>query len=505
LSATTRPPLVLTHREILLVFAGLAGGMLLSALNITMVATALPAMVGDLGGLAQLSWVITAYMLTATVAVPVFGKLSDVYGRKLLFQLAIATFVLGSLLGGLAQTMGQLIASRGAQGIGGGALMTLAHTAIADAVSPRQRGRYLGYTGSVFAVSSIAGPLLGGLFVDHLSWRWVFLINVPLGLAAMGLTARHLPDTKRSLRAPRIDYLGTVLITVGIIALLLVMVWGGVTYPWTSLVIGGLMATAFAALALFVAVERHAPEPVMPIELFADRTFTIGSVLNFIVGSTLFTAIVFVPLFLQAVTGTSATYSGLVLLPLMLGFVASSTFCGRMISRYGRYKLFPIVGTGLSAVGFALLGSMNTETGPLETSAYMAVLGIAMGMIHQVIVLAVQNAVPRRHLGVATSAMQLFRMIGSTFGVAAFGALLSARLTASLAGLSSPVNGGVDSRSLVSRPDKIDSLPASLQNMVHTHLAEAISQVYLLAVPLAIIACVVATLLRERPLLDRLG
>jgi EmrB/QacA subfamily drug resistance transporter len=487
-----------SHREILTIFAGLMTAMLLAALDQTIVATALPTIVGDLGGLSSLSWVVTAYLLTSTVSVPLFGKVSDLYGRKPLFQGAIVVFVLGSLACGAAQSMGQLIAFRAVQGVGAGGLMSLAQTIIADVVSPRERGRYMGYIGAVFAVASVAGPLLGGYFVDELTWRWVFLINLPLGVVALAVVQRNL-KLGFTRREHVIDYLGAALLTTSLSALLLVLVWGGDTYPWTSSPILGLGAAAAAGLVAFVVVERRAPEPVLPLELFSNRTFALSATLALLVGTAMFGVIIFLPLFLQVVAGVSPTASGFLMLPLITGLLTTSITSGRLIARWGRYRIFPILGTAVLTVGIALLSSMGTATTQLRASLYMLVVGVGLGLVMQVLVLAVQNAVALRHLGTATSAIQFFRSIGGVLGVAASGAIVNSRLAVVLARADVPLPAG-GLRELLSSPDAIAALSPALRGLVRAAMADAVTFVFVLAVPLAVLAFALAWLLPEVPL-----
>ena len=499
---TEIPPRPLAHREILAVFAGLMAGMLLAALDQTIVSTALPTIVGELGGLDHLSWVVTAYLLTTTVSTPLYGKLSDLYGRKLMFQAAIVIFVVGSALCGLAQDMGQLIVFRGLQGVGGGGLMAMAFAIIGDVVSPRERGRYTGYLGAVFAVSSVAGPLLGGFFVDHLSWRWVFMVNIPIGVAALAVTSvvLRLPFTRRD---HRIDYQGAGLLVSGVSALLLALVWGGNEHPWGSGTIVGLLSASGVLLMAFVAWERRAAEPILPMRLFRDRVFTVGVALSFVLGSALFGAIVFLPLFLQAVTGASATNSGLLLLPLMGGLMATSVGSGRVIARTGRYRAWPIGGMAVAAAGMALLSTMGAGTSRPVSSAYMLVLGCGIGMVMQVLVLAVQNASAPGDMGVVTSAVNFFRSLGGSFGVAVFGALFTALLSDRLASFLPPGalgQAGLDSDSLSASPERLQGLPPALQEPIVRALSDAVTTVFLWAVPVLVVGFLLSVLLPELPL-----
>ena len=491
-------PQTFTHREILLIFSGLMTAMLLAALDQTIVATALPTIVGELGGLTHLSWVVTAYLLASTVSVPLYGKISDMYGRKRLFQFAIVLFVLGSVASGAAQTMGQLIAFRGVQGAGAGGLMSLSMTIIGDVVSPRERGRYMGYIGAVFGVSSVVGPLLGGYFVDNLTWRWIFYINVPLGLVALLVTQRNLRLTFTP-RKHKIDWLGAALLTVSISALLLATVWGGETYAWDSAVIVGLLAGAVVGLGIFVAVERSADEPILPLDLFRGAVFGVSSVISFILGIAMFGAIIFLPLFLQVVLGVSATNSGLLLLPLVMGLLIGTIGSGRLITRSGRYKIYPIVGTALLAIGLFLLSTMGIGTSFPVACVYMAIVGLGIGLVMQVLVLAVQNSVPPQHMGTATSATQFFRSIGGTVGVTVFGAIMTARLSANLAAA-----GGADLAELAAgisaTPEAIAQLPVQVRELLQVALADAVTFVFLVGVPAALLAFALSWALKEVPL-----
>ena len=495
----------LTHREIVIIFTGLMSGMLLAALDQTIVSTALPTIVGELGGLSQLSWVVTAYMLTSTVSTPLYGKLSDLYGRKLLFQAAIVIFLAGSVLAGISQNMIQLVLFRGIQGIGGGGLMAMAFAVIGEVVPPRERGRYTGYMGSVWAFSSVVGPLLGGFFVDQLSWRWVFFINIPVGIGAMVITTSVLKLPVHSVRH-RVDLEGAALLISGVTLLLLVLVWGGSEYAWRSATIVGMGIAGTVLLLAFVLWERRVAEPLLPLRLFREPIFSTVTVLSLLVGAAMFGGMIFLPLFLQVVTGASATNSGLLLLPLMGGLMTMSTLSGRIITQTGRYKVWPVSGMAVAAVGMYLLSRMGTHTGRIESSIAMVILGAGIGMVMQVLVLAVQNAAEYRDLGVATSAVNFFRSMGGSIGVAAFGAILSARtaseLTRRLPPGAASGRGALSGKDLVSSPGRIRLLPPPIQHAVVGSLAEAIHTVFLYATPLLVIGFFVALMLKEIPLRD---
>jgi EmrB/QacA subfamily drug resistance transporter len=490
----------LSHRQILVVLSGLMLGMLLAALDQTIVATALPTIVSELGGINHLSWVVTAYLLASTSSTPLYGKISDLFGRKGVFQTAIVVFLAGSALSGLAQNMGQLIAFRALQGLGAGGLIALAMAIIGDVVSPRDRGRYQGYMGAVFAFASVAGPLLGGFFVDHLTWRWVFYINLPVGAVALAVTSVVLDLPFQRVRHA-VDYLGAGLLVTSVTSILLVTVWGGGQYAWDSPEIIGLALLGVALLGAFVARERRAPEPILPLRLFRDPVFSVGTSLLFFQGVVMFGAIVFLPLYLQVVKGASATTSGLLLIPLMAGVVTSSISSGRLITRTGRYRLFPIVGTAMSMLGLLLFSRLDAASGRLEASACMVVLGLGLGMTMQVPILAIQNSVERRHLGTATSMANFARSMGGSFGVAIFGAVLANRLTHYLPLLlPRAALSRFDVKALQASPAQLRALPPAIQEGIVEAISRSIHMVFLTALPVAAIGFLIAWLLKERPL-----
>lgn len=505
MSVDTGPPVAgLTHRQILVVFSGLMAGMLLAALDQTIVSTALPTIVGDLGGLDHLSWVVTAYLLTTTASTPLYGKLSDIYGRRLMFQSAIVIFVFGSILCGLSQDMLQLIVFRGIQGIGAGGLMAMAFAIIGDIVSPRERGRYTGYLGAVFAVASVAGPLLGGFFVDNLTWRWVFYVNVPIGIAALIITSSvlRLPFARQD---HEIDFVGAALLVAGVSTLLLGLVWGGSEYPWGSPVIVGLLVGSVVLTAVFLWWESRTPEPILPLRLFRGRVFSGGVALSFLLGGAMFGAIVFLPLFLQVATGATATNSGLLLLPLMAGLMTTSILSGRVIAKTGHYRRWPIAGMGIAAVGMYLLSTMEPDTTRVASSLYMLVVGVGLGMVMQVLVLAVQNAADFKDLGVATSSVNFFRSLGGSFGVSIFGVLFATLLDDKLAALLPPgalSSAGLSPEALTGTPEQIQALPPDILLPVTQAMADSITAIFLCTVPLLAIGVAIAIVVPELPLKD---
>jgi EmrB/QacA subfamily drug resistance transporter len=483
------------QRRVLVIFSGLMLALLIASLDQTIVSTALPTIVSDLGGLSQLSWVITGYLLASTVSTPLWGKLGDLYGRKPLFQASIVLFLAGSALCGISQNMVELILFRSVQGLGAGGLLVLTQAIIADVVPPRQLGRYQGLFGAVFGVTSVGGPLLGGFFVDTLSWRWIFYINLPIGAAALLVIALALPG-RSDQRHHMIDYLGTVLLAAAATSLVLLTTLGGNTYPWASAPTYILAIAGVICIIGFVLAERRAAEPVMPLELFRNRVFVYASAIGFVVGFALFGATTYLPLFLQVVNGASPTSSGLRLLPLVVGLLLTSILSGQLISRLGRYKVFPIAGTALMTLGLFLLSRMNEQTSVLVESLYMLVLGLGLGLVFQVLVIAVQNAVDYRNLGAATSDTTFFRSIGGSFGTAIFGAIFSAQLTAHLSSLASSLPPGVK-LSAAQSVAALRLLPAAVRaEVVHAYTL-SLSTVFLVAVPIAALAFVLSWLLPE--------
>ncbi|MFJ2769841.1 DHA2 family efflux MFS transporter permease subunit [Streptomyces sp. NPDC087300] len=492
------PPGERAHGGVLVSIGALLLGMLLAALDQTIVSTALPTIVSDLGGMDHLSWVVTAYMLAATAATPLWGKLGDQYGRKKLFLTAIVIFLVGSALCGMAQNMPQLIGFRALQGLGGGGLMVLSMAIVGDLVPPRERGKYQGLFGAVFGATSVLGPLLGGLFTEHLSWRWVFYVNLPIGVIALVViaTALHIPvrDTKHT-----IDYLGTFLIASVATCLVLVASLGGTTWAWGSPQIIGLAVLGVLLAIAFVSVEKKAVEPVLPLKLFRIRTFTLSAVISFIVGFAMFGAMTYLPTFLQVVQGVTPTMSGVHMLPMVAGMLLSTTASGQIVSRTGRWKVFPVAGTAVTTLGLLLLHQLNENSPTLEMSAYFFVFGLGLGLVMQVLVLIVQNAVSYEDLGVATSGATFFRSIGASFGVAIFGTVFTNRLgdklTDALAGRQLPP--GLTVGALEADPRGIQRLPADLRPSALHAYASSITDVFLYAAPVALVAFVLAWFLKE--------
>jgi EmrB/QacA subfamily drug resistance transporter len=488
LPTSERPP-------IRLLFAALMLVMLLGALDQTIVSTALPTIVGELGGLENLSWVVTSYLLTSTIVVPLYGKFGDLFGRKIVIQAAILIFLVGSILCGVAQDMTQLIVLRALQGLGGGGLMVVTMAAIADVIPPAERGRYQGLFGGVFGFATVVGPLLGGFMVEHLSWRWIFYINVPLGIAALlviGLVYQpHVAHVKH-----KIDYMGAAFLACSLTCLILFTSQGGTLLPWTSPQLWFTLALSLITLGGFVYEERLAAEPIMPLGLFRERTFVLSGLIGFIIGFSLFGAMTFLPLYLQVAKGSTPSQAGLQILPMMAGLLFTSIISGRLISKLGKYRLFPICGTALVACGMFLLSTLELPT-PLHTMYfYMLLLGLGLGMTMQVLVLAVQNAVPFKHIGVATSGATLFRSIGGSVGVATFGAIftnsLHSRLDAAIApGIELPRSLG---------PTAVQHLPVAVRDAYLNAFAGSMHVVFLVAGVVVLLAFALAWWMEDLPL-----
>ena len=498
--ATQNPaaPAALSHRQILIAFSGLVLAMLLAALDSTIVSTALPTIVSELGGLEHLAWVVTGYLLAQTIVTPVYGKLGDLYGRKIVMQSAIVLFLVGSALCGLSQNMTQLIVFRAIQGLGGGGLVVTTQAVVGDIVPPRDRGRYQGIFGAVFGLSSIAGPLLGGYFTTHLSWRWIFYVNLPVGIAALVVLAVTLPSLSRRV-ARAIDYAGASLLAVVLSSITLLSDLGGTAYPWSSPVSIGLIAVSLLSLVLFTMVERKAAEPVLPLHLFQRQTFVVTSVVGLIVGFALFGSVTYFPLYLQIVKGVTPTASGMQMVPMMGGMLVTSIMSGQLISRTGRYKIFPVLGTAVMTVGLFLLSRLTPQSTNATASLLMLVLGVGLGMVMQVLVIAVQNDIEYRDLGVATSGATLFRLIGGSLGTAILGAVFAARLSVNLVRLLPPgtvANGAARNMSV----QALLQLPPPARAAYAAAFTASLDTVFLVATVVCAIGFVLAWFLPERPL-----
>jgi EmrB/QacA subfamily drug resistance transporter len=481
-----------------LIFAALVLVLLLASLDQTIVSTALPTIVGELGGLEHLSWVVTAYLLASTVSTPIYGKLGDLYGRKIVLQSAIVIFLVGSALCGLAQGMFELIAFRAIQGLGAGGLIVTTMAVVGDIIPMRDRGRYQGFFGAVFGVSTVIGPLLGGYFVEHLSWRWIFYVNLPVGIAAFAVIGAAF-HSRGEHRRHVIDYLGAAVLAAALTCIVLFTSLGGTTYAWDSPQILGLIVLSAVLLPTFVLVERRAVEPVLPLSLFRNRIFRVASAIGFVVGLALFGSVTYLPLFLQVVKGSTPSESGLQLLPLMAGLLVTSITSGQLIARWGRYRPFPIVGTAVMTVGLLLLSRLEPETSLVVVSLDMLVLGLGLGMVMQVLVLAVQNAVEYRELGVATSGSTLFRSIGGSIGVSLFGAIFANRLQANLAE-AVPGGAGGGSAPEAQDPTAIAALPPALHDAYIGAFAASLRPVFLVAAVIGAVAFALTWFLRDAPL-----
>ncbi|MEV8316037.1 MDR family MFS transporter [Streptomyces sp. NPDC059900] len=472
---------------------------LLAMLDNMIVSPAMPTIVGDLGGIEHLSWVVTAYMLATAASTPIWGKLGDMYGRKGVFLTSIVIFLLGSVLSGMAQDMGQLIGFRAVQGLGAGGLMVGVMAIIGELVTPRERGKYMGMMTGVMAVAMIGGPLVGGTITDHLGWRWAFYINLPLGVVALAMVTAvlHLPKKKAK---GRIDYLGAALLTVGISSLVLVTTWGGTEYAWGSTVIMELIAIGVVALIGFVIVQKKAAEPILPLHIFRSLNFTLMSVIGFLTGFVMFGAMLFLPLYQQAVQGASATNSGLLLLPMLLSMMVVSFFSGRFTTSTGKYKIFPIAGTVLMVVGLFLLSQMDTDTTRFTSGLYMAVLGAGMGCLMQITMLVAQNSVEMKDMGVASSSATLFRTLGSSFGVAIMGALFNSRVEDTMSERAGQLGGKVTEQSAQLDADSLSKLAAPVRDAYQHAVSAGTHSAFLLGAVIGLAALVAALFVREVPL-----
>ncbi|MFD8192226.1 MDR family MFS transporter [Streptomyces wuyuanensis] len=485
-------------RSVRVVLLALMIALLLAMLDNMIIGTAMPTIVGELGGLAHLSWVVTAYTLATAASTPIWGKLGDMYGRKGVFLTSIVVFLIGSALSGMAQDMGQLIGFRAVQGLGAGGLMVGVMAIIGDLIPPRERGRYQGMMAGVMALAMIGGPLVGGTITDHWGWRWSFYINLPLGAVALAMlgVVLHLPKRDRTARV-RVDYLGAALLTVGITAIVLVTTWGGTEYAWDSAVIMELIAIGVAALVGFLFVETRVAEPIMPLHIFRSRNFTLMSVIGFLTGFVMFGAVLFLPLFQQSVQGASATNSGLLLLPMLLSMMVVSLIAGRVTTSSGKYKIFPIIGSALMVAGLFLLAQMDTGTSRLTSGLYMAVLGAGMGFLMQITMLVAQNSVEMKDMGVASSATTLFRTLGSSFGVAIMGALFTSRVQDEMS-----ARGGSPAPQQSAQLDaaSLAELPEQVREAYQFAVASGTHSAFLLGSAIAVIGFLAAFLVKEVPL-----
>jgi EmrB/QacA subfamily drug resistance transporter len=508
--AVDRP--ALRRGQILLLMSGLMTGMLLAALDQTIVGTALPTIVGELGGINHYSWVVTSYLLASTASTPLYGKMADLYGRRPVFLFSIGTFLVGSLLAGMSQNLTQLIITRGIQGLGAGGLLTLAFTIISDVVSPRERGRYQGLFGAVFGLSSVAGPLAGGYFAEH-NWRWIFYINVPLAVVALVVCYRVMRLIPFRRRPHAIDWLGAALLVASVSCLLLALSWGGNQYPWSSGTILGLFVAGTVLAVLFLVQESRVHEPILPLRLFRRPTVALANAAGFVLGLVMFGSIIYIPLYLQIVKGASPTRSGLLMLPMMAGIIVTSVLSGRAMSRVGRYKWFPVAGSVTLVAGMLLFTRLHVSTSLWEASAYMVVIGVGLGLCMQSLILAVQNAVDLRDLGAGTSAATFFRSLGGAFGVAILGAVLSNRLTA---GLAERVPGAVaqlppaqraevaatgTQNISINEPSRVLALPDPLRMAIQESFVGSLDTVFLVTGLIAIIAVVITLAMPNRELL----
>lgn len=487
-------------RDIQLLFAGLMVTMLLASLNQTVLSTALPTIVGELHGVDRMLWVITGFILASTIMMPIYGKVSDMLGRKPLLLFAIATFVAGSILGGLAGDMNALIVARVVQGVGGGGLMILSQAAIADVIPARERGKYMGIMGGVFAFSSVAGPLLGGWFTEGPGWRWVFWIALPLGVLAALATVFFLPARRTGTEArPRMDYLGMAMMAIATASLVLVGTWGGSEYAWASPTILGLGAAAVITGALFVWVESRAQAPIIPLHLFGDRNFNLTTVAALLTGVAMFGAISYLPTYLQMSTGLSATVVGLLMVPMMGSMLVSSTLSGQWVTRTGRYKVFPITGSVLLAIALVLLSTLQWDSPTWLVCLYMGLMGIGLGMSMQILTLIVQNSFPVSQVGTATASTNYFRQVGATLGTAVVGSVFTSRLV-SLVADKVPTGTGPQDGAHSLTPELVNQLPDALRETIVQAYNEALIPIFLYMTPLAVLAAIVLVFVKEKEL-----
>jgi EmrB/QacA subfamily drug resistance transporter len=489
------------RREVLIILPGLLLAIMLAMLDQLIVSTALPRIVGDLGGVTHLSWVVTAYVLASTVTTPLYGKLGDLYGRKRWLMIAIVIFLIGSALSGLAHTMDQLIAFRALQGLGAGGLLVGAIATIGDLVSPRERGQYMGYIMGVMTLAMIAGPLVGGYITENFSWRWIFYINMPIGGAALVYLAAtlHLPRYRVE---HKIDYAGAIALAIAATSIILMTTWGGTQYAWASVQVIGLAALGLVSTAAFLAIEARAPEPILPLGVFRNRNFSVAIAMSFLLGLALFGALTFLPLYQQTVQHLSPTQSGLMLIPMMLGSTVTALISGRVTTKTGRYKVLPIVGAAMMTLGMYLLTTIGLHTSLVTTGIYFAVIGLGMGFLMQITTLVAQNSVGPQEMGVASSSRTFFQQIGGSLGVAAFGAVFARRLVESLT-THLPASAHVNVKGAQLNPATVNHLPALVRADFFVAITHAVTGVFWLVVPAAAIVFLLAWLIKEVPLRGR--